>query len=660
MYIKKDIRNIGIFAHVDAGKTTLTENILYKAGCIKKLGRVDEGTAHTDSMEIERERGISVQAAAVSVEWDSISINIIDTPGHVDFSAEVERALLALDGAILVVSAMEGVQAQTEIIWKALESMKIPTMIFVNKIDRAGADADRVMKQLKQMTLGKAFAVQKVEGLEKDSRITELGHMSKVCRNELCEGLAEYSESILNALINDVVITDNEIEECLTSQTRSFNLCPVFFGAAIKSIGIEAVLNGIVKYLPAPSMEGGKEPSGIVYKIHHGRVGGKASFVRLYEGYIEVRKNVYNNTRGLEEKIYSIFKVIGSEYKPVSYLEAGEIGIVYGLHNARIGDVLGYQENVKTLHHFASPALSVKVYPSRGDKMDELVLALRILEEEDPLLNVQWHDNERELQVQLMGMIQMEILTRIIKSRFHLDAVFEKPSIVYKETPAGTGIGYIEMYTPYYATLRLMVEPLPRGSGVIYESAFTTDFIFPKFQKEVEQAVPLALKEGILGWEVTDVKVTLIGGRSTQLATKPSDFRAVTPIAVMEALKEAGTILLEPILEYELNISRDEAGLVMKDLIAMRASMDDQSVLEDRFVITGLIPMATSIEYPVKIASLSQGRSTFKTSFVGYRECSLELGKVRARKTVSPLDRENYILSISDKSKKDLAANAKR
>lgn len=660
MIIKKDIRNIGIFAHVDAGKTTLTENLLYKAGSIKKIGKVDEGTAHTDSMEVERERGISVQSAAASILWKNTRINIIDTPGHVDFSAEVERALLALDGAVLVVSAMEGVQAQTEMIWNALEDMKIPTIIFVNKIDRAGADTDKVMKQIQLMTKNKALPIQKLIGLEKSAQIVELRTMTEKDINKLCETLAEYSDSILEAVIEDKTIMVEEIEECISQLSREFNLCPVFYGAALRSLGVEAVLDGIIKYLPCPVIEDCKEPMGIVYKLHHGRVGGKAAYVRLYEGYIQVRKTVYNNTRNTDEKITAIFKVNGTQYEPAAYLEAGEIGIVCGLNSSRIGDILGNSKKLKKNYKIAAPTLTVRVYPSSEEKLDELVAVFRVLEEEDPMLNVQWLDYERELHVQLMGMIQMEILTKVIKSRFKLDAVFEKPSPVYKETPAGIGFGYVEMYTPYYATLKMKVEPLPKGSGFIYESAFTTDFIFPRFQNEVEQTVPSVLKEGVLGWEVTDVKVTLVGGRSIQLATMPSDFRAVTPIAVMEALKDAGTILLEPIQEYELNISIDEAGEVIKDLIAMRATLVDQLVIGDRFIIKGIIPVATSMEYSIKVASLSQGRSSFKTKFIGYNECPLELGKARQRKMADPSDRENYILSISRKNKMDVGINGNR
>lgn len=659
MFIKKDVRNIGIFAHVDAGKTTLTENLLFKTGSIKKMGRVDEGTAHTDSMSIERERGISVQAAAVSIQWKDTRINIIDTPGHVDFSAEVERALLALDGAILVVSAMEGVQSQTEVIWRALDDMKIPTIIFINKVDRFGADVDKVMRQVQAMTGDRCIAVQRVKGIEKDSHVVELNRMTTAEKNELCEALSGYSESMLEALIEEKDITDVEIEECVAQLCRSVQLCPVIYGAALKGLGVDAVLDSILKYLPPPTMEGDSEPTGIIYKIQHGR-GGKVCYVRLYEGFIEVRKNVYNSSRDMDEKINFLFKANGSQYEAVGHLEAGDIGIVSGLTNARIGDVLGNPKGLKKHHKLASPTLTVKVYPVLPQKLDDLVAALRILEDEDPLLNVQWHDAERELHVQIMGMVQMEILAGVIKSRFKIDAILEKPTVVYKETPLGIGVGYVEMRTPYFATLEMKVEPLPRGSGFVYESAFTTDFIFPKYQSEVEQTVPQVLKEGVLGWEVTDVKVTLTGGRSIQLATQPSDFRAVTPIAVMDALKAAGTVLLEPIQEYELNVGRDEMSIVIKDLIAMRASMDEQLVADDRFIIRGIVPVATSLRYPVKIAGLSQGRSSFKTKLIGYRECPVELGKVKSRKTVDPSDRENYLLSISRKNRLDMAASNAR
>jgi ribosomal protection tetracycline resistance protein len=668
--IKKDIRNIGIFAHVDAGKTTLTENFLYISGSIKDMGRVDEGTAHTDSMEVERKRGISVSAAAASVLWKGIQINIIDTPGHVDFSAEVERSLMVLDGAILVISAVEGVQSQTEIIWNALGEMNIPTLVFINKIDRAGSDISMVLEQIKSRITKDIVPIQIVLGEgEKQPRIIEFKEdlndtfnesMIKNLRESMCEILAENNENILEKVVNDERISISEIEKALISSASDGKTFPVMFGAALKGLGIDSVLDAVTEYLPPPLIEGDSEPTGIAYKIHHGKYGGKAVHVRLYEGSVRVREMIYNYTRGVEEKITGIFKVNGSQFEPVEVLEAGEIGILSGLESVKIGDIFGNSRRFKKLPKIASPTLTVRVLPVRGEQLDYMMEAFRRLEEEDPLLNVKWLTLERELHVQLMGMIQMEILTGVIKSRFDLEVMFEKPSVIYKETPLEVGIGYVSMTSPYLATLEIKVEPLPKGSGIIYESNYTTDFIFPRFQNEVKETVPEVLKEGVYGWEVTDAKITLIGGRSIELATKPSDFRAVTPIALMDALKNAGTKLLEPIQEFEIRVSKEEAGTIIGDLISMRAVLEEQIIEGESYIAKGRIPVATSLNYSVRIASLSQGRGFLKTRFLGFEECPLELGTVRQRKTADPSDRERYLISISKKSIKDRAVNNAR
>lgn len=670
MSIKKNIRNIGIFAHVDAGKTTLTENLLYKSGSIKVMGRVDEGTAHTDSMEVERERGISVKSAAASLSWKGIQINIIDTPGHVDFSAEVERSLMVLDGAILVISAVEGVQSQTEVIWNALSEMNIPTLIFINKIDRAGADINIVLEQIKSRMTKKSVPIQYVIGQgEKEpavigftDELDKVLHESiiKKLREDMCEILAEDNENLLEKIVNDKRITTLEIEEALGNSAADGKVFPIMFGAALKGVGIDFVLDAVNKYLPSPHIEGDSEPTGIAFKIHHGMHGGRAVHVRLYEGSVRVRGMIYNHTREKEEKITGIFKIKGSSFEPVDVLEAGEIGILYGFESVRIGDIFGSIKSFRKFPKIASPTLTVRVLPVKKEQLDSMVEAFQMLEEEDPLLNVKWMPLERELHVQLMGMIQMEILTGVIKSRFGLEVIFEKPSVIYKETPLGVGIGYVSMTSPYFAVLEIRVEPLPRGSGIIYESNYTTDFIFPRFQNEVKETVPEVLKEGVYGWEVTDIKVTLIGGRSIELATKPSDFRAVTPIALMDALKNAGTQLLEPVQEFEIRVSKEEAGKIIGDLINMRAVLEEQIIEGENFIVKGKVPVATSLNYSVRIASLSQGRGFFKSRFSGYEECPLELGTVRQRKTVDPSDREHYLRSISKKAMKDRAANYAR
>ena len=670
MFVKKNIRNIGIFAHVDAGKTTLTENLLFESGSIAKLGRVDDGTAHTDSMSVERERGISVKAAGASIQWKETQINIIDTPGHVDFTAEVERSLMVLDGAVLVVSAVEGVQSQTEIIWSALQEMEIPTLIFINKADRVGANSSSILSQIRERMTNKALPIQVLFGEGK--RELEVASYEEHCgeeyrqsavaplRKNLCEALAEWKDAFLEKLVRDEAIEVHEIESSLCELSREALVYPVLFGAALQRIGINQVLAAIVKYLPEPVIFGKEVPAGLAYKIDYNGKGDRRTHVRLYEGSVKVRDTIYNSTRQTEEKITAIFKACGSQFLPASTLQSGELGILCGLSSAKIGDVFGSMDCLKKHSRITSPTLTVQVYPQNPARLDALVEAVRCLEEEDPLLNVRWQEEERQLHLQLMGKVQMEIISTILKKRFKLDAVFEQPSVIYKEAPRGEGLGMVSMTSPYFAELKLQVEPLPKGSGVRFESLLSTDYIFAKFQREVEQTIPLALKEGNYGWEVTDIKVSLIGGISDSIATNPSDFRAITPIAVADAVKASGTVLLEPMLSFEVKVGREETGTIIKELIGMRAVLQDQVLEEDRFIIKGIIPMATSLDYPMKVAAFSKGRSVFKTSCAGYKECSLEQGLVRPRKAVDPSDRERYLQSISRKNQRDREAMKKR
>lgn len=664
--IEKNIRNIGIFAHVDAGKTTLTENILYCGGSIKYMGRVDEGTAHTDSMDIERQRGISVTAAAASVKWKGMQINIIDTPGHVDFTAEVERSLMVLDGAILVISAVEGVQSQTDIIWRALREMDIPTIIFINKIDRAGSNIQRVLEQIEknmtkaaipiQYVIGEGDRAAKIFEINKTFNTVEIDKMKQT----ICEKLADYDNRILENIVDNIEMPNEEIFESFSSLSKEGKVFPVFLGSALKGLGIEPIIDGVANFLPAPFIKGSDETVAVAYKIRHGKYGGKAVHLRLYEGRIWVKGTIFNHTRNKTEKINGIFKVNGSEYEPVDILEAGEIGLVSGLESTVIGDVFGNPEGLKRKAQIAFPTLTVRVQPARAEQLDNMVAAFQRLEEEDPLLSIKWLSEERELHVSLMGMVQMEILTGVIKARFDLDVIFEKPSVIYKEAPMGTGTGYVSMTSPYFATLEMKIEPMPSGSGVIIESQYTTDFIFPRFQNEVLDAAPQVLKEGNYGWEVTDAKVSIIGGRSIQLATKPSDFRAVTPIALMDAIKAAGTRLLEPIQEYEIRVIIEDGGVVIGEIMEMRGTLEEQLVDGDFFIFRGVIPVATSMRYALRLTSLSQGRASIATKFIGYKECTLELGAVRQRKTVDPSDRAQYLASISTKGMKDRAANNSR
>lgn len=647
MTLKKDLRNIGILAHIDAGKTTITEHFLYKSGAIRQLGRVDQGTAHTDSLDVERNRGISVRAAAATFNWNNVTINLIDTPGHVDFYAEVERALLALDGAILVLSAVEGVEAQTEIIWTALKKMNIPTIIFINKIDRIGANCSNVLQQIQQLLTPHVIPVQQVknEG-RKDFRISTYHPENKeILANFM--SLIEYDEELLEKYLDEQEIPFAEIDRKLVLYSQKTKFFPILFGSALKDVGIDHLLNGVVKYLPSAKGAFSNPVAGIVFKIEHHDSLGKLSHIRLYQGKIKTRDIILNYTQGKEEKITQIRQIAENlKHKSVNDLEAGEIGILRGLDNTRVGDILGDHNLVPSSTSKITPLLTVKVYPKNPKNLHVLLDTLKILEEEDPLLNVKWLNDNKEIQISFMGNIQLEIISALLQNKYGIEVSFDHPTVIYKETPKQLGVGYVSYKSPVYATLKLKVEPLPPETGLIYKSELSTDFISTKYQKEVEQTVPKVLKQGLYGWEVTDLKVTLVDGLSNKLLTHSSDFRTVTPIALMEALANSGTKLLEPILDFELKINKEIIGKVIGDMINMRANFDNPVMLGDQALLQGTVPVATSLDYSIKVASLSKGRGKFITSFHGYQECPLELGTPRIRRGINPLDRSNYFLSV--------------
>ncbi|BFT76007.1 GTP-binding protein [Paenibacillus sp. P36] len=500
-------RNVGIFAHVDAGKTTTTEHLLYHSGRIRALGSVDSGTAQTDSMDVERERGISVRSATTTFTWKETSINLVDTPGHVDFLSEVERSLRVMDGAILIVSAVEGVQSQTEMIWHALQSLQIPTLLYVNKMDRVGADADRVLRDIEKQLTGMAVPIYAPLGVEDTFRGAE---------NVLIEGapgapgfdlaaavekLSELDEQLLTSYIEGVPIPARDVKATLQRYARQGKAFPLLVGASSKGLGIEELMEAILDYLPGPS-GGAEQPlSAVVFKVERDKTMGRMAYVRLYEGAIRNRDTVLNATRGVEEKVTQIRKIDGRRAEDIGYVAAGDIAAICGLTQVRIGDVLGRPDAVPPAPRLAVPLLTVQVHAESDAQYPALVAALQELTDEDPLLDLQWLQEERELHVKVMGAIQLEILTSLLASRFGLQARFDQPSVIYKETPSQPGEGFIAytMPKPCWAILRFRIEPGAPGSGLVYSSQVRADQLLAQYQSEVERRVPEALQQGLLG-----------------------------------------------------------------------------------------------------------------------------------------------------------------
>ncbi|WP_438433911.1 GTP-binding protein [Gorillibacterium sp. sgz500922] len=661
-----DLRNVGIFAHVDAGKTTTTEQMLYRSGRIRTPGSVDSGTAQTDFLEVERTRGISVRAAVTRLPWRGAEINLIDTPGHVDFLAEVERSLSVMDGAVLIVSAVEGVQAQTEVIWDALRERGLPTLIYVNKMDRIGADAKRTLSQIRRLLGANAAPLQAPCGSEgafsgaepllsglwraEDGEGVPAGGAEKRTeyRSLLDEAAAEADEELMLAYLEDGGLTEDELIARLPGLVRRRALVPVLFGASARGLGVRELMDALLALLPAPSGDPEAPLSGVVFKLEKDPAMGRIAYVRLYEGMLRNRDSVWNASRELAEKVTQIRRIEGRKAEDLGVLAAGDIAAVYGLARARIGDVLGAPPAAWPAGKpLAVPLLTVQVlWPSESDYM-AVVAAFQELADEDPLLGLEWQKESRELQLSVMGPIQVEVLTELVKDRFGLDVTFGPPSVIYKETPAQAGEGFIAytMPKPCWAILRFWIEPGVRGSGLVYRSLAKVDRLAESYQNEVERRVPEALQQGLFGWEVTDLSVTLLEGEHHVWHTHPLDFVVATPMGIMNGLAATGVRLLEPMLRFRLSVPEEFGGKLMNELMTMRGEFTAPELTGERMEIAGTVPLATSLEFPARIGSLTKGRGIWSSTFAGYRECPPEVRAERPRRGVNPLDQAKYILA---------------
>lgn len=623
-----NIRNIGIVAHVDAGKTTLTEQLLFLSSAIRTAGRVDSGTTHTDWMDVEKERGISVRSAVTTLNWKDVTVNLIDTPGHTDFSCEVERSLRVLDGAILVISAVDGIQAHTETLWNALNSLSIPTIIVINKIDQIGSDFNSVVISLQN---------------EFSSRITPL-FIENSITPELTELIVEQDEKLLERYLEGKDIPFCDLKPVLAKSCAQRSIFPVIATSAIKGIGITELLDAIVDLIPTPLRKDEEPVSGVVFSVNTHKQFGKVAAVRLFSGRLSSRDSVKVN--GEIEKISQIKLIDGAKLHDIESINSGEIAALCGLRSVKAGDIIGTDLNVPKISTLGTSVLRSQVTPKDPSKLRELAAALTILSDEDPALNFEWFKEENQLFINIMGKIQIEILEHQLLNRFDIEAEFKTPEVIYLETPSQSGEGYAEytMPKPCWAVMTLKIEPGEPGSGVTYESKVSVDKIKQKYQNEVERTIPHALKQGILGWEVTDIKLTMIEGEDHTVHSNPGDFIIATNMAVMEGLKNCGTTLLEPIHKFRITAPEEFSGKLIGELINMRGEFESPEIINEKVIISGTVPVSTSMDFPIKLASLTSGKGKMATSFHGYAPCTLEQGKAREYRGVNPLDRSKYIL----------------
>lgn len=639
------IINIGIVAHADAGKTTLTEQMLFEAGELRKLGSVDGQDAQTDWLDIERQRGISVKASSTRLFWKDCQINLIDTPGHVDFAGEVQRSLSVLDAAVLVVSAAEGIQGQTEVLWDALRDLKIPTLLFINKIDRIEAEPQELITELASRFSSALAVMERWENQqERSCQVFPLGLTEEPLADFLTELAAENDPEAETCFLEDRPIPLPVLLRVLKEQIAACQVFPVYLGAAALSVGIREVLDGIL-LLPKASQQGDGPLSGIVYRIEHDKGMGKAAHVRLFSGTIVNRDPVPLRGKGSPEKVTQIRRVLANRYVDMGKLTAGDIGTLYGLSNAKTGDIIGEDLLAREVT-LAMPLLKAQVFPKVPEEMTDLVSAVRELTEEDPLLDMEWEKDERELYIKITGMIQLEVIAAFLKDRFGLEASFDKPSVIYKETPSkpGTGGDNYVWPKPCWACIEFAIEPLERGSGFKFESVVGDRVILSRYQTHIAQALPEALKQGLYGWEVTDLKITLIGGSHHLVHTHPLDFFTATPMALMNTLENTGCTLLEPMVTMRFSADEQYVGSLIRDVIAMRGSFDSPVIHSGNAVMEARVPVASSLSYPVNFSILTGGKGTLTSRFSGYEPCPLELGKTAKRRGIDPRDRSKWIL----------------
>ena len=629
------ITHLGVVAHVDAGKTSLVERMLHHAGTTLTAGSVDQGTTQTDYMPVERRRGISVRAAAARLVWRGRPLCLIDTPGHRDFAAEVWRSLAILDAAVLCLSAVEGVEAQSEHYWHALSELAIPCLIFVNKVDRVGADVPAVVEAMRQLA-GRPL----VDIARPETWLAEL---------------AEGDDALAEAWIEGRELPRATLEGALAAQFAAGMVLPWLSGSALEDRGVTALLDLIAELVPQPRVDEQAAASAYVYKVEHDRRFGRLAHVRLFAGRLETRQPLLNLRTGEETKLTQIRQVSGARQHDVPALEAGDSAALAGLQDVVAGDTLGDATGLPPRLARLAPEpslLRVRVHPGPGEDYPALLAACRELSAEEPGLALLWSLETRELLLHISGAVQGEILADALRERFGLEPTLDPPQLVYRETVARTAEAedHYTMPKPCWAIARFRVEPLPRGSGVEYVSLAPHRRLAYRYQGQVEQTVPLVLEQGVHGWAVTDLRVTLVDGEDHPIHTHPLDFVTVTPMALRRALFEAGSVLLEPIWRYRLQLPDEDAGRLTALILSLRGTVlsDEQrgEAPQLRRILTGRIPAATSLDLPVTLARMTGGRGILSLQLDGYEPCPPGEVHESPYRGIDPLDRERYILHV--------------
>ena len=674
------IRNIGIMAHIDAGKTTTTERILYYTGRTYKLGEVHEGTATMDWMEQEQERGITITSAATTCFWpcrgEQYRINIIDTPGHVDFTVEVERSLRVLDGAVTLLDAVGGVEPQTETVWRQADRYRVPRIIFVNKMDRVGADFDQCLKMVRERLGAKAVPVQLplgsgelftgivdlvrqveivyddeslgkkyVEGpvpVALQARVTELRH-------QMLEAVVEHDDAILHKYLEEHELTEDEIRTVLRKATIAGHVVPVLCGAAFKNKGVQALLDAVVDLLPSPvdipAIQGhlphhdathatrraaDDEPfAALAFKIMTDPYVGKLTFFRVYSGVLNAGSYVYNSTKDRRERIGRLLQMHANKREELEEVRAGDIAAAIGLKDTKTGDTLCDANHPIILEamRFPEPVISVAIEPKTKADQDKLSIALQKLSEEDPTFRVHTDAETAQTIISGMGELHLEIIVDRMKREFRVDANVGRPQVAYRET-VRKRVEYVEGKfirqtggRGQYGHVVIHLEPGEPGSGFIFEDKIVGGAIPKEYIGPVEQGVKEALEGGVLaGYPMVDVKVELVDGSYHDVDSSEMAFKIAGSMAVKEAARQASPVLLEPVMDVEVVTPADYMGEVMGDLSSRRGKIGGMTQRADAHVIAASVPLSEMFGYSTTLRSMSQGRAIYSMQFSHYQE----------------------------------------
>ncbi|MFF3755214.1 GTP-binding protein [Streptomyces sp. NPDC002018] len=659
--------NLGILAHVDAGKTSLTERLLHAAGVIDEIGRVDDGSTQTDSLALERQRGITIKSAVVSFMIDDIAVNLIDTPGHPDFIAEVERSLNVLDGAVLVISAVEGVQAQTRVLMRTLRRLRIPTLLFVNKIDRRGAHEARVLRAVSERLSPAIVPMGTAHGLgTRGAGFTPCDGTDTAFLTRLAEKLADQDDTLMAAYLDGAVrLPHHRLHRELAAQTRRAVAHPLYFGSAITGAGVDALITGVKELLPASERDAGGAVLGTVFKIDRGPAGEKVAYVRMLSGTVRTRDRLaFGPDRAGKVTAISVFDQ-GSAV-PRGSVEAGRIGILRGLAGVRIGDTVGDPDGTAPTAaapadgHFAPPTLETVVVPCRPADRGALHAALAQLVEQDPLINLRQDELRQEISVSLYGEVQKEVIQATLANDFGVEVTFRGTTTICVERLTGSGAAAEIMGkdpNPFLATVGLRIDPAPVDSGVEFRLEVELGSMPFAFMKAVEETVRETLLQGIHGWRVPDCVVTLThsgyaarqshshGVFDKSMSSTAGDFRNLTPLVLMTALKRAGTTVHEPMHRFRLELPADVYGSLLPVLARLRAVPRTPSTQGDAYVLEGEIPAAQVHELEQRLPTLTRGEGVLESCFDHYRPVT-GTAPSRPRTDHDPLHRKEYLLRV--------------